>query len=162
MSDPITAPDDAAPVDTPLPAKIKNEIILSQRLENLNVQASSLSKAFVNSFLGKRSREYKEWQSIGEQVEREPLTDEGRLRLKIKHELMGDRVVPNHSVLLLTAAPFILYWVLRKGGTYLVSSRLEAYQKTQARNKRRLDQAKAKETKKLSKTSAAKAPRRGR
>lgn len=135
----------------PLASKIKNEIILNQRLENLNVQAASLSKAFLNSFLRERSNEYKEWVAVGEEIKNGDLTEEGKLRLSIKHELMQDRVIPNHSVLLLTAVPFLLYWGLKKGATYLISSKLEAYQKEQARNKRRLQQAKEKADKRESK-----------
>ena len=131
--------------------KIKTEIVLAQKLENLNVQASSLTKGFVNSFLRERSKEFKQWQEIGEEIKKAILTDEGKLRLKIKHELMEDRVVPNHSVLLLTAVPFLIYWGLKKAATYLVSSRIEAYQKAQARTKRRIEQAKAKQEKRASK-----------
>lgn len=137
--------------DAPLAGRIKNEIVLSQKLENLNVQASSLGKAFVNSFLRERSKEFKQWQEIGTEIKGTDLTDEGKLRLTIKHELMEDRVVPHHSVLLLTAAPFLIYWAIKKGLTYMVSSKIESYQKAQARTKRRVEQAKAKQAKRESK-----------
>jgi len=136
---------------TSLAAKIKNEIVLSQRLENLNVQASNMGKAFINSFLRERSKEFKEWKAVGEEVKNLELTDEGKLRLSIKHELMEDRVVPHHSVLLLTAVPFLIYWILKKGATYLVSSRIDAYQKAQTRTKRRVEQAKEKQERRTSK-----------
>jgi hypothetical protein len=156
-----TAPTVSSPTKPiSLADKIKNEIILNQRLENLNVQASGLAKAFTNSFLGERSKEYKEWVSIGEDIKGAELTEEGKLRLGIKQQLMEDRVIPNHSLLLMTTLPFALYWALKKGATYFVSSRLEAYQKTQARTKRRLEQAKGKETRKLSKAPVPQKPRR--
>lgn len=144
----------------PLASKIKNEIILSQRLENLNVQAASLTKAFINSFLREKSKEYKEWSAIGNEIKSTDLTEDGKLRLGIKHELMEDRVVPHYSVLLLTTVPFALYWLMKKGATYLISSRIEQYQKDQARMKRRQTQAKEKAAKRESKglPPASKAP----
>jgi len=141
----------STPQAIPLSDKIKNEIILTQRLENLNVQITNLWKSFVNSFLRQRSKEYKEWVSVGSEIEQESLTEEGQLRLRIKHALMQDRILPQHSVILLTLAPFIVYWLLKKGATYLISSRIEAYQKAQARTKRRLAQSKEKETRRQSK-----------
>lgn len=98
-----------------------------------------------------RSKEFKQWQEIGTEIDAADLTDEGKLRLKIKHELMEDRVAPNHSVLMLTAVPFLVYWGLKKGVTYLISSRIQEYQKTQARNRRRMEQAKEKQQKRASK-----------
>jgi len=158
MSDPVVnAPVSEAPRSNelastvPLAAKIKNEIILNQRLENLNVQASNMAKAFINSFLRERSKEFKEWTAIGEELKTIKLTEEGKLRLTIKHELMEDRVVPHHSILLMTAAPFLIYWALKKGATYLVSSRIEAYQKTQTRLKKRMEQSKQKQERRASK-----------
>lgn len=156
MSEEVAQTPETAPVPTTtsgggLASKIKNEIILSQKLENLNVQASSLTKAFANSFLRTKSKEYKEWVTIGDEIKASDLTDEGALRLRIKHELMEDRVIPHHSVLILTTAPFLIYWLLKKGATYLISSRLEQYQKDQARIKKRVQQAKDKAAKRESK-----------
>lgn len=144
---------------TSLATKIKSEIILNQRLENLNVQASNMAKAFINSFLRERSKEFKEWVTIGEELKKSELTDDGKLRLTIKHELMEDRVVPHHSILLMTAVPFLIYWALKKGATYLVSSRIEAYQKTQTRLKKRVEQAKQKQEKRASKGLPPVAPK---
>jgi hypothetical protein len=53
--------------------------------------------------------------------------------------------------LLMTAVPFLIYWILKKGATYLVSSRIEAYQKTQTRIKKRTEQARQKQEKRASK-----------
>lgn len=166
MSEEVAQTAETTPATTPvlsntggLAGKIKNEIILSQKLENLNVQASSLTKAFANSFLRTKSKEYKEWVSIGDEIKTSDLTDEGHLRLKIKHELMEDRVVPHHSVLILTTVPFLLYWLLKKGATYLISSRLEQYQKDQARIKKRTQQAKEKAAKRESKGLSPAAPK---
>lgn len=162
MSDPVLSEQIVKPESGSLAAKIKNEIILNQRLENLNVQASNMGKAFINSFLRKKSKEFKEWAAIGEELKASNLTEDGKLRLGIKHELMEDRVVPHHSILMMTVVPFLLYWILKKGATYLVSSRIEAYQKTQTRIKKRAEQAKQKQEKRTSKglpTTPSKTPK---
>lgn len=151
-----STPPEPLPVDASMPSKIKNEIILSQKLENLNVQASSLGRSFVNTFLRQKSAEFKQWKEIGAEIAAAPLTSEGKLRLAIKHELMEDRVIPQRSILLLTLLPFAAYWGVKKGLTYFVSSRIENYQRTQARIKRRAEQAKTRETKRLSKGLPAK------
>lgn len=163
MSEPVSTEQVAKPESGSLAPKIKSEIILNQRLENLNVQAGNMGRAFINSFLRERSKEFKEWTAIGQELKTANLTEDGKLRLSIKHELMEDRVVPHHSILMMTAVPFLIYWALKKGATYLVSSRIEAYQKTQTRIKKRAEQAKQKQEKRVSKglppaAKAAKTP----
>lgn len=131
--------------------KIRNEITITQELENLNVQTSNLVKSFINSFLKKSSKEFKQWESIGKTISEIPLTEEGKVRLAIKHELMEERVTPQHSVLLITILPIAIYWLLKNGISYVVGSHIEKYQKDQARLKRRLGQSKAKQERKASK-----------
>lgn len=130
---------------------VKNEIILNQQIENLNLRAATLWKAFVNAFLGQRSKEYKEWVALEETIKSTALTEDARLRLMVRHDLLREQVAPKHSVIVLTALPVLGYWVVKKGLTYFVSSKITTYQTEKQRQKRRLQQAKEKEQRKASK-----------
>lgn len=125
-----------------LTQQIRNEEILMQRLNNLNIKASAWHTAAMNAFLGERNKEYKEWVAIGEEIDKLPLTNEGKLRLLVKHDLTREKVLPQHSVLLLSLLPIFGYWLAKKGITYIVTQKLERYKVEQQRIKRRQEQAK--------------------
>lgn len=123
-------------MDTQLTDQIRNEEILMQKLNNLNIKAVAWHTSIINAFWGEKSKEYANWADIGKEIDETPLTTEGKLRLMVKHDLMKERLLPRHSVLLLSLLPIVGYWAVKKGITYVISQRLERYSEEHKRLKR--------------------------
>jgi len=151
-------------MDTQLTEQIRNEEILMQKLNNLNIKAVALHTSAFNAFWGEKSKEYANWLAIGKEIDETPLTTEGRLRLLVKHDLMKDRLLPKNSVLLLSLLPIVGYWVIKKAVTHIISKRLERYneeQKRMAKMKQRMAKMKERlEEKEKTKSTSSKKRRK--
>jgi hypothetical protein len=108
---------------------------------------------YLANLIGKQTKSLKEWTAIGKAIDDSKLTTDARIKLKHRHKLFAEKVIPQPVNLAYAFIPLIIFWVV-KGfvSGKLHERRIEGLLKKKSQ-KRREEQQARKRARKASKKS---------
>jgi len=101
--------------------RIVKEEALSEQLDRIYSNIHKSWRKVWNYWRGDAAADYLKWAAIKVEIEDTPLTRVGRLRLLARHAAIGDRILPSFMEMIVQLWPIAALWLLKKGGTMLVT-----------------------------------------
>lgn len=98
------------------PQLLQNEVELNHKLDTLGHDMRATFRPLLNylaNLIGKQTQSLKEWTAIGNAIENSDLTDEGRIKLKFRHKLFAEKVIPQPVNLAYAFIPLIVFWIAK-------------------------------------------------
>ena len=153
-SEPITVPESVAVV--PDETLLKNEVVLEHKLDTLGHDMRATFRPLLNylaNLIGRQTKSLKTWTAIGKSIDESDLSDDARIKLKHRHKLFAEKVIPQPVNLAYAFIPLIAFWLI-KGyvSGKMHERRIEGLLKKKSQ-KRREEQQARKRARKASKKS---------
>lgn len=144
-----SAPIEASVDILPTPSNrnlLRNEAELEHRLDILGHDMRTTFRPLFNylaNLIGKQTKSLKDWTAIGKDISDTPLTEAGKVKLRHRHELFAEKVIPQPVSLAYAFIPLIIFWIV-KGyvGGKLHEKRIEDLLKKKSKRRREEQQAK--------------------
>lgn len=134
---------------------LRNEVEIESRLDQLRVDLKSTFRPLLNyivNLAGKKTGTLREWKDIGEQINEVELTPRAKVRLRHRHKLFEERVIPRPVNLAYAFIPLIVFYFVKSYiNSKMHEKRIEDLLEKK-RLKRREEQQARKKAKQASKT----------
>jgi hypothetical protein len=115
--------------------RIAREEEFIDRIGLLTFRINQPIKIIWNYWRGDKAKDYLEWASLKKEISKAPLTKEGRFRLVARHTSLGPRIIPSFAKMSIQLWPIAALWVIKKIGTYVISSTVKNTMETRRTTK---------------------------